>query len=945
MTDFLNSVLPAQGVYCTVGIRAGVVKQSFLNTIADVEAVSDGLDNNGIDAYFALASFIEPGSRTVANAAFLRAFFLDLDCGEGKPYVDQPAAAQALAEFLSVTNLPTPTIVNSGGGLHVYWPLTEDVPAETWIIHARSLKRLCTAHGLMADPAVTADAARILRVPGTHNYKNAVSRSVQIMTSGMPTSFDDFIELLPEPPVDLSAARAFGMDAETRDLAGDYPSCSFARIAQKSLKGNGCAQMNRAIREAATLEEPLWRGALSIAKRCIDGETAIHKISKSHPDYTPEATLEKAAETKGPYTCQWYRDNYSDGCAGCTQRVSTPILIGRIVQEAKATEEDTYIVEAPANEMHPAMEIAVPTYPYPYFRGAQGGVFRKVKAADGEPETEVEIYRDDLYITERFFDSDNFGNGDGEMVGINLHMRQDGVRRFYTPVTTIFAKDKLRDALVRNGVVAYGKKLDDLMSYFASSIRKLQTQYSANKTRNQMGWTPDMLGFVVGELEYTPSGTKLAPPASGTRELASMFKPTGTLEEWKSVVNFYDRPGLEPHAFALFMGFGSPLLKLVGGNAVKGAWVHLKSNGSGSGKSTAQMVANSIFGQPDDLLMKKEDTYNSKMHMLGMVNSLLYTVDEITNETPEIISAMAYGFTSGRGKHRMDGQSNKLRINNTTWCNFTLTSANSSVVDILQQLKSTADGELRRVLELSVPTYTEATKVEIDTVFAKLSDNYGLAGPVFIEYVLTHQETVLKMLSDMQAKVDKEFGLDQTDRFYSFLLTCSLTGALIAQRLGLHDIDIKRVYQYLIREVALSRATTKLAVGDPLVVAQEALGAFINENVNNALVAPYTPAGGIPTRPAMMPKGHLKMRYDPDNRELAIPATELRNYLTARQIDVKDAIQHLTQQGYVKFGGKSHPTRLGAGAVGGMTGVPVRCFIFDGDALGIDRDNFAVGTD
>ena len=138
MTDFLTSVLPAQGVYCTVGIRAGVVKQSFLNTIADVEAVSDGLDNNGIDAYFALASFIEPGSRTVANAAFLRAFFLDLDCGEGKPYVDQPAAAQALAEFLSVTNLPTPTIVNSGGGLHVYWPLTEDVPAETWIIHARS---------------------------------------------------------------------------------------------------------------------------------------------------------------------------------------------------------------------------------------------------------------------------------------------------------------------------------------------------------------------------------------------------------------------------------------------------------------------------------------------------------------------------------------------------------------------------------------------------------------------------------------------------------------------------------------------------------------------------------------------------------------------------------------------------------------------------------------
>lgn len=95
----------------------------------------------------------------------------------------------------------------------------------------------------------------------------------------------------------------------------------------------------------------------------------------------------------------------------------------------------------------------------------------------------------------------------------------------------------------------------------------------------------------------------------------------------------------------------------------------------------------------------------------------------------------------------------------------------------------------------------------------------------------------------------------------------------------------------------------------------------------------------------MMPKGHLKMRYDPDNRELAIPSTELRNYLTARQIDVKDALHHLTQQGYVKYDGKARPTRLGAGAIGGLSGVPVRCFIFDGDALGIDRDNFAADTD
>jgi hypothetical protein len=526
------------------------------------------------------------------------------------------------------------------------------------------------------------------------------------------------------------------------------------------------------------------------------------------------------------------------------------------------------------------------------------------------------------------------------MVGINLHMRKDGVRRFFAPVTTLFATDKLRDLLVRNGVVAYGKKLEVLMAYFASAIRKLQSQYAANRTRNQMGWTPDLLGFVVGELEYTASGVKLAPPASGTRQLAAAFKPTGSLEEWKKIANFYNRPGLEPHALALFFGFGSPLLRLIEGNVVKGAMVHLKHNGSGSGKSTAQMVANSIFGHPDDLLMKKEDTYASKMHMLGMVNSLIYTVDEITNEKAEVLSDMAYGFTSGRGKHRMESQSNKMRANHTVWCNITLTSGNASVTDVLQQYKSTADGELRRVLELSVPKYTGATKQEIDAVFGKLNTNFGVAGPIYIEYVMSHMDSVRALLANMQTKIDAELGLDQSDRFYSAILTCAFVGALISRRLGLHDIEISHVYQYALASVTQIRAATKADIGDPTTVAQETLAAFINENVNNALVAPFTPPGGLPERPAVTPKGTLRMRYDPETRELAISVAEFRRFFSMRQVDVKDSIARLNQARYMKHDGKSHPTRLGAGAVGGLSGIAIRCYVFDGDAIGIDETAF-----
>ena len=940
MTNFLNSVLPTQGVYCTVGIRAGAVRQSFHGSVADVDAAGTALDSQGVDAYFALATFIDGSARKVDNASYLRSFFLDLDCGTGKPYVDQPAAAQAVAIFLQATGLPSPTLVNSGGGLHVYWPLTEDVPAIVWQAHAKSLKRLCAQHNLHADPAVTADAARILRIPGTQNFKNGMSRPVQIIASGIAVSLADFTKLLPPAPVDLSAAKQFGMDEASKDLAGgEYPTCNFAKIAKLSVTDKGCGQIKHALLNAHTLEEPLWRGVLSIAVRCEDGAKAIHRVSSPHPEYTAEATEAKAAETRGPYTCEWYRDNSPAQCVGCQQKVSTPLMLGKVVAAAPI-QDDQYLIDKPDDEDAPAVTLAVPAYPFPYFRGANGGVYRRETDADGNNH-DIEIYHSDLYLTERFYDLSTEGEGDGEMVGINLHMRKDGVRRFYAPVTTLFTKDKMRDLLIKHGVVAYGKHLDALMAYFASTIKKLQTQFAANRTRSQMGWTPDTLGFVVGELEYTVNGPKLAPPASGTRQLASAFKPTGSLEEWKQVVNFYNNPGLEAHAFSLFVAFGSPLLKFIGGKAVKGAQVHLKHNGSGSGKSTAQMVANSIFGHPDELLMKKEDTYASKMHMLGMMNSIVFTVDEITNDKPEVLSDYAYGFTSGRGKHRMESQTNKLRANSTTWCNFTITSGNASVVDALQQLKSTADGELRRVLEIAVQTYTGHSKADIDAVFSKLNDNYGVAGPIYIQYILENLPAVQDALYRMQAKIDKELGLDQTDRYYSCLLTCAFVGAKIAQSLGLHDIEIKRVYRAAIDFTQQARISTRNEVGDLLLVAQETLASFINENVNNALVINQPVKGAVPSAPIQSPKGQLKMRYEPDTKELMITVAEFRKHFSSRQVDVKESLMRMARAGIIKHDGKSVTVRIGAGAIGSLSGLAVRCYVFDGEAIGIDQTVFA----
>jgi hypothetical protein len=156
----------------------------------------------------------------------------------------------------------------------------------------------------------------------------------------------------------------------------------------------------------------------------------------------------------------------------------------------------------------------------------------------------------------------------------------------------------------------------------------------------------------------------------------------------------------------------------------------------------------------------------------------------------------------------------------------------------------------------------------------------------------------------------------------------------------MHEIEIPRIYQYALGLVRDSRASTTADVGDSLTTAQETLAAFVNENVNNALVAPFTPRGSVPERPAVTPKGSLRMRYDPNSRELSISVAEFRKFFSLRQVDVRESVAKLTEAKYLKHEGRSVPVRLGAGAVGGLSGIAIRCYVFDGDAIGVDETAF-----
>lgn len=937
-TVFLSTVLPSSGIYCAVSIDAnGLVRQTFHETIEELAEQGQRISKSGRNAYFAMSTFQSTESRKASNTAFTRSFFLDLDCGPGKPYPDQASASNALRAFIDKIGLPDPYVVNSGRGLHVYWPLDTALPTSEWMTYASRFKALCLENDFAIDPAVPADAARVLRIPETLNFKANPPLPVQVAVEAQPITVEDILSKFPDG-MDFSAV--FKVDDFTKDVtkSGDFPTTEFKRLVVRSLKGTGCQQIAYATQNAAILEEPAWRAVLSIAWRCEDAESAIHLVSRDHPEYDEEETRRKAEATKGPTTCRWFKDNYPERCSGCSHAITSPIVLGRKV--AAATEVDgTYEVH---QQLEPdqsdvavgtTVKVNIPAYPFPYFRGLKGGVYRKSKTKDGEP-IEEEIYPYDLYLTSRYYDSDDSGDGEGELVQINLHTPHDGIRRFVTPVTSLMSKDKLRDTLVKHGVIVFGNQVDQIMAYFASSIRNLQRIAGAERTRSQMGWTADNSGFVVGELEYTANGVRLAPAASGTRKIAPLFGPKGDLDSWIKIANFYARPDMYPHQLTVLFGFAGPLFKLFDSVDMRGVLINLMSNGSGTGKTTAQMVVNSIFGHPNELLLKKDDTLASRIHWMGMLNSITVTMDEITNISDEDLSALAYEIPQGRGKHRMESQSNRMRVNSTTWCTPAISSSNSSMYDKLMRSKATPAGEVRRIIEIPFKRSSGIDKQETDKLFAQLAQHYGTAGPVYVQYLQKNMSTVVPLLHKVKHKLDAKLKLEQSDRFFSQGFAAAMAAGLICKELKLLDYDIQGLFEYIKQWSDGIQTEVVQQVSDSASIAKEALAGYVNENINNALIINGAQSA-VPVAPITMPKGQLKMRYEPDTKLLWIPAADFKTYLTNRQISGREAIRLLTDLGILKHNGNTIVKRISSGALGGFESPALRCFVFDGSQLSL----------
>ncbi|MGI8594540.1 MAG: DNA-primase RepB domain-containing protein [Solirubrobacteraceae bacterium] len=151
--DALFGAEPAGG-FVEVRFKAGRGMGQRFFRCEDRSAAAGFIEKQGAtcDTYVGVAPRRQ---RHGGRAAIERVHALYVDC-------DSEAALEALERF----SPPPAIVVGSGSGRHAYWPLWPPAsPDEA----ERANRRL--AHTLGADMAAT-DAARILRPPGTFNFKS-----------------------------------------------------------------------------------------------------------------------------------------------------------------------------------------------------------------------------------------------------------------------------------------------------------------------------------------------------------------------------------------------------------------------------------------------------------------------------------------------------------------------------------------------------------------------------------------------------------------------------------------------------------------------------------------------------------------------------------------------------------------------------------------------------
>lgn len=943
--DFFARVLPLDGERYWYGtVTAGPKGGRWNQTPADdIHALITGVNklrDAGKNTYFATASYTPGGDRLKSAVALKKCYYVDIDSGPGKPYETVKDALEGVKAFVRLKIVPPPSIiVCSGNGIHLYWTLRDPVTRAEWEPVATALQAICVANELHTDSKITADATRVLRVPGSINTKDGrpPSTCTMLRDSGIDYTQAEMARRLCSHAADDNddnddgpAPRAPG-PAGTGAAAIDQPwggaVNNSAPVAPHPLKYatpifNRCGVMSHA-REIQGAEQPgtLWHKILHVLAYTEDGVHFIDDVSRGHDEYDARKTrtrfnysVAQRAAGKGPTLCATFATDCPSICQACPHfgKIKTPAQLGDVTK-----------LDLPDG----------------YFQTARGLFYKQPpKKEDDEskvifimPYNMIDLrVAKDLELGDQIFQRTNAPS-------------QSGDERETSYGFKALSGDSaaLCDALGRAGQLFNPHELKHYKEFIVAWVRKLQQAGSVQKMIRHFGWVQSGKrgGFAAGDHVFWDDGscdTTMRTDDALTRQYFAM----GSREPWQAACDLVVAQGRQEFNAVIASAFAAPLMQFVG---VHGALLSIVSRESGTGKSTALQIAQGVWGSPQEGINALNDTPNSVVRKLGTLKNLPAYWDELRmKEDVRNFVKLVFQLAQGKEKSRLTSSSTMHSMG--TWSTLITVASNEPILDHVAQIVHGSDAGVARVFELTCgaapPTSTSLS--DAMSVFNKLKNNYGHAGLVYAQYLAENAHAVEQLVESNRDKLSKALNVTSAERFRLSIVTALITGAQLAKKLGLVQFDMPALTKFLLAEFRSLgvRGQEEMAADSAVTRLQE----YINTFADSKLVTKSSLSLGAPGRhtgttvteiPKKLPL-RFRIHEAPTEVAIAIDATHFGAWAYEKYQLMKSNIRD--ELG--KHGVTLQPLAMAAGTSYGLG--KTACFLVTstsaaGIALGLDE--------
>jgi hypothetical protein len=914
--DFLKLVWPAQGFYCvavpTVNAQGKKGYRHAIHDTMDDAYIDSRVRYHTKDVYFGIFTHLQAAvfnqtygralpTRKRENMASAKTLFLDLDVGKSEPakpkYPTQGDALSALARFLFRTGLPSPIVVSSGYGYHVYWPLEDALPADDWRPYAQRLRLLLDHHKVIYDPARTLDISSVLRMPGTLNHKNPDDlRPVRIVHDGDATPNKLLLDLLTKltaglQPLSVNAPNPSNFANIVPGVTGFAPT-DINEVAKE------CEQVRIFRDNKGNVPEPFWYVMLGLLGFCKDGETIIHQWSAGHPSYTYAETQEKSDQWKRNGSVASCAKIAADGAQGVCQRC--PHFQGVHKNPIVVVNKRPLATAFMAQQAHSTPIVLPPVCdpPKPYNRLTGVGVNRD-DPKGGPPITilfELDLYP--ISVSSGVVSGSTINHGVSTWVAREFTANGTIVHTIFEVTNNLLSDGKVMgERFASQGL--FVPVTADVVKYMSAYLKELKKHTGMRPQQAHIGWPRknDISQFALNGKVIDALG-KSSPciMAPQTQIATDGMTQGGTLQGQIEALKFYDYPGYEAHQFFILSAIGSVLFMATGHHGV----VVNASGESAAGKSTALKAAAGFWGDPAKFIVngtKGGISYHARDARAAALPNLPTMVDEITLMDPIDARNMVMSETQGRLRDTLKPdrtpREGKMPGHRAS---LMMTTANASLHQIVN-FKSDVAGNANsaRIFEI---IFTKAmqhhTKSEADAAGREFDQHYGWLGEDFLKLAMPTMEHLFTSVERLMRRLDAELKTRPVERFFVAAAAPVLVVGEFMAHHGLIQWDMRRVYRWLTQTQfpamrrQLRGLEAEIAYENVLreFIAQHALDSISNDG-----------SGNIP--PAHL-RSQLVIERRPDLKELWIRRSVFTNWCKARGTPADAALDALYVNGVLK---------------------------------------------